>query len=285
MKTKKIINGIDIPSAKTTLFEYRRRGSKKSTYVDIKVEQDGIIYYLLHPNGDREEIGELMELLKRLRRWNAKWLTRKSSGSSPKERRIFIDRNEAIRVLEKGYTVVALEMGTKISPLEDYSGYLSSNGEVYPANELPACMYCVDWSQDPIKSRAEFEKNEAKKIAHLQEEARKEAEQKAEKLEAENRLNEEARKEAEQKAEKLEAENRLNEEARKEAEQKAEKLEAETATFKAENHRLKEAAERIAPTTVKEPKGFGWWCEKVCLIAGGAVVGALFGLGMSNPKN
>ncbi len=200
MNTKTIINGIEIPSAKTTLFEYRIRGSKKSTYVDIKVEQDGIIYHLLHPNGDREEIGELMELLKRLRRWNAKWLTRKSPGSSPKERRIFIDRNEAIRVLEKGYTVVALEMGTKISPLEDYSGYLSSNGEVYPANELPACMYCVDWSQEPIKSRAEFEKKEAKKIAHLQEEARKEAERnaeaarlEAEKLRKENfRLKEEA---------------------------------------------------------------------------------------------
>jgi hypothetical protein len=84
---------------------------------------------------------------------------------------------------------------------------------------------------------------------------------------------------AEQKAEKLEAE-------KLEAEKSAESARLEAEKLRKENFRLKEAAERTVPTTVKKPKkGFGWWCEKVCLIASGVAVGVLFGSGMSNPKN
>lgn len=257
MKVKKIICDIAIPEAEATRFECRTKKSNGS-YVDIVVENVGVKYYHVSPTGETKEIGDLYAYLRYLRQCNAMWLTsRKGNGAKPKTKRIFLTRDEVKKILRTGRPVISLDMNVTLVPLEDYSACRCSNGDIIKIDDIPVGDYAVNWTVEPLKET--FEEFQA-------------------------RQNEEARKQAERDAE-AERIARMNEEARKQAERDAEAERLKAARLEAENVRLKEAGRKTSTPAEQPKRGFKWWLERVGLVAGGAVVGALFGFSMSNSKN
>ena len=209
MKVKAIIGDLVIPEAEATRFECRTKKSNGS-YTDIVFENAGVKYYHVSPTGETAEIGDLYAYLRYLRQCNAMWLARKSNGAKPKTKRIFLTRDEAKRLLRYGRSMVSLDMNTTITPMEDYTGCICSNGETTKIEDIPSGEYCVDWRVEPLKEtfaeyKARMEK-EAREAAISDREAKEEREREAK----EEREREEAivrkLKEAEEREEKLKEE-------------------------------------------------------------------------------
>ena len=269
--TKSNIDGIDIPSAKATRFKCRTTNSN-GMFVDIVVEQVGIKFFHVYPTGETREIGDYYEYLKEMRQRNAMWLTRKGQNAKLKTKRIFLTRDEAKRLLRNGRSMVSLDMNTTITPMEDYTGCICSNGETTKIEDIPSGEYCVDWRVEPLKETfAEYKA----RMHRMQKEAHDAA------MKSEHEAIEERERETKKEREREEA----NERKLKEAKDREEKLKAKIEKLRDELEGRRPMAEE-APATSTQPKKKSSYKDffKGVAVGAGVVLAAFCGVKVYKKK-